>query len=74
MRNEWIGKSRAVQAEKSINEINPEVEVEIYDERTSEANIDKLLKGAHIALSARPNFHEAQSSERGMRIKGGPFD
>jgi molybdopterin/thiamine biosynthesis adenylyltransferase len=58
MRHDWIGKSRVVQGKKTIEEINPDVEVEIYDERTSEDNIDKLLSGVQIALSARPNFHE----------------
>jgi len=58
MRDDWIGKSRVVQGMKSIKDINPEVAVEIHDERTSEANIDILLSGAHIALSARPTFHE----------------
>lgn len=58
MRDDWIGKSRVVQGMKSIEDINPEVEVEVYDERTSDANVGKLLGGVHIALSARPTFHE----------------
>ncbi|GAB4406211.1 MAG: HesA/MoeB/ThiF family protein [Thermodesulfovibrionales bacterium] len=58
MRHDWIGKSRVIQAMKSIEDINPDVEVEIYDERITEDNADKLLDGVHIALSARPNFHE----------------
>ena len=58
MEHGWIGKSRVVQAMKSIEDINPDVEIEIYDERTSEGNVDKMLDGVHIALSARPNFHE----------------
>ena len=58
MRDDWIGKSRVVQGMKSIKDINPEVEVEIYDERTSDKNIEKLLGGVHVALSARPNFDE----------------
>lgn len=58
MRHDWIGKSRVIQAMRTIEDINPDVEVEIYDERTLEDNIDKLLDGVQIALSARPNFHE----------------
>ncbi len=58
MKHEWIGKSRTIQAKKTIEEINPDVEIEIYDERVSEDNIEKLLDGVQIALSARPNFHE----------------
>jgi len=58
MKNDWIGKRRVEQAKKTIEEINPDVEVEIYDERTSYGNVDKLIEGVQIALSARPNFHE----------------
>lgn len=58
MRHDWIGKSRVVQAMKSIEDINPDVDVEIYDERITKDNANKLLDGVHIALSARPNFHE----------------
>ncbi|GER93117.1 protein hesA [hot springs metagenome] len=58
MRHDWIGKSRVIQAMKSIEDINPDVEVEIYDERITEENSDKLLGEVHIALSARPNFYE----------------
>ncbi|MBF0560017.1 MAG: HesA/MoeB/ThiF family protein [Nitrospirae bacterium] len=65
MKDSWIGKSRVVQGMKSIGEINPEVEVEIYDERTSAYNIDKLLDGADIALSARPTFHERRVLNEG---------
>ena len=43
---------------KSIKDINPEVEVEVCDERTSDANIGKLLGSVNIAISARPTFHE----------------
>src|SRR5208283_4013788 len=49
MKNDWIGRSRVVQGMRSIEEMNPAVEVEIYDERTSDANIGNLLGGAHIA-------------------------
>jgi molybdopterin/thiamine biosynthesis adenylyltransferase len=58
MRNDWIGKIRVDQARKSIQEINPDVEIEVYNERTTEANVDELLAGVQIALSARPNFLE----------------
>ena len=58
MKHDWIGKSRVAQGKKTIEEINPDVEVEIYDERIAEVNIDKLLNDAQIALSARPNFQE----------------
>jgi molybdopterin/thiamine biosynthesis adenylyltransferase len=58
MKHDWIGKDRVIQARKTLTDINPDVEIEIYNERTTETNVDKLLNGADIALSARPNFHE----------------
>jgi molybdopterin/thiamine biosynthesis adenylyltransferase len=58
MRDRWIGQNRVAQAKKSIQEINPDVEIELYNERTTEENVDELLADVHIALSARPNFSE----------------
>ena len=58
MRNDHIGKPRVTQARHSIALLNPEVEVEIFDERFTNANAGPLLEGADIALSARPNFAE----------------
>ncbi|MBI5058047.1 MAG: HesA/MoeB/ThiF family protein [Nitrospirae bacterium] len=58
MKHDWIGRSRVVQAKKTIEEINPDVEVEVFDERISADNIGDFLDGVQIALSARPNFKE----------------
>ena len=58
MRHDSIGKSRVIQGMKTIEDVNPDVEVEIHDERTTEGNVYRLLAGADIALSARPNFNE----------------
>ncbi len=58
MRHEWIGRSRVVQAKKTIEEINPDVRVEIFDERLTKESVWKFLDGVDIALSARPNFDE----------------
>ena len=58
MKDEWIGKGRVIQAKKSLQEINPDVEVDIYDMRTTVDNVDMLLEGVQLAFSARPNFQE----------------
>ena len=58
MSHDWLGKSRVIQAKKAIEAINPDVDLDIFDERFTEDNINKLLKGVDIALSARPNFLE----------------
>ncbi|MBF0559193.1 MAG: HesA/MoeB/ThiF family protein [Nitrospirae bacterium] len=73
MKDNWIGKSRVIQGMKSIKDLNPEVEVEIYDERTSESNIEKLLSGANLALSARPTFHERRVLNEACIKKGVPL-
>jgi molybdopterin/thiamine biosynthesis adenylyltransferase len=73
MKHEWIGKSRVIQAKKSIEDINPDVDVEIYDERITKDNVDKLLYGVNIALSARPNFYERRVLNNACVRKGIPM-
>jgi molybdopterin/thiamine biosynthesis adenylyltransferase len=73
MRHDWIGNSRVIQAKRTIREINPDVEVEIYNERTSDSNVDKLLNGVSIALSARPNFQERRVLNRACVERGIPM-
>ncbi len=73
MRHDWIGKSRVMQARKSIEDINPDVEVDIFDERTTEDNVDVLLDGVRIALSARPNFHERRVLNNACVKRGIPM-
>ncbi|OGW22750.1 MAG: hypothetical protein A2X55_02390 [Nitrospirae bacterium GWB2_47_37] len=73
MKYDRIGKSRVAQAKKSIEEINPDVEVDIYDERTSDGNVDKLIEGVQIALSARPNFKERRALNNACVKKGVPM-
>lgn len=58
MKDDRLGESRVIQARKSIQEINPAVRIDIYDDRTTEDNVAVLLTGVRMALSARPNFHE----------------
>ena len=73
MKHEWIGKSRVIQGKKSIEEINPDVEVEIINERTAPDNAERLLENADIALSARPNFHERRILNSACVEKGIPM-
>jgi molybdopterin/thiamine biosynthesis adenylyltransferase len=58
MKTGGIGKSRVEQARKTIQKMNPDVSVDIYDERITKDRIRTLMETAHIALSARPNFEE----------------
>ena len=58
MKHEWVGKSRVIQAKSTLAEINPDVAVEIYDERMTGQNMLGFLEGVNVTLSARPNYKE----------------
>jgi molybdopterin/thiamine biosynthesis adenylyltransferase len=73
MKHKAIGKSRVVQAKKTIQEMNPDVEIETVDDRITDANVEKLLRTARIALSARPNFSERRALNRACIEKGIPM-
>lgn len=64
MRDDGIGTSRVHLAKKSLQRINPHVEVEINDVRITRESVDRMLRGAQIALSARPNFSERRVLNR----------
>lgn len=70
MEHAWIGKSRVVQGRKAIERINPDVEVEIFDERITKENIGTRLAGVSIVLSARPNFCERRILNQACVQKG----
>ncbi len=73
MTHDWIGKSRVVQAKRTIEAINPDVIIETQDKRLTDGNIDIFLDGAHIALSARPNFAERLILNRACLRAGIPL-
>ncbi len=68
-----IGKSRVVLARETIQEMNPDVTIEIYDERITNQNAGILLRSAQIALSARPNFEERRILNKACIEKGTPM-
>jgi molybdopterin-synthase adenylyltransferase len=73
MKHKAIGKSRVVQAKKTIQEMNPEVEIEAIDVRIRADNVGMLVRTAQIALSARPNFDERRVLNRACIEKGIPM-
>jgi len=73
MKHDCVGQERVSQARKTLNEINPDVEIEIYNERTTGDNVHELLSGASIALSARPNFDERRSLNNACVSHGVPL-
>jgi molybdopterin/thiamine biosynthesis adenylyltransferase len=72
MRNR-VGKSRVVQAKKTIQEMNPDVAIDVVDERITERNAVSLIKSVQIALSARPNFEERRNLNKACIEKGIPM-
>ncbi len=73
MRDDAIGKSRVLQAKKTIRQINPDVEIEVFDERITGSNVQALLLTSQIALSARPNFSERRILNKACIEKGIPM-
>jgi molybdopterin/thiamine biosynthesis adenylyltransferase len=73
MKNGEIGDSRVPQAKKTIQDMNPDVRIEIHDERIGEENILSFLHTAQIALSARPNFDERRLLNQACIEKGIPM-
>jgi molybdopterin/thiamine biosynthesis adenylyltransferase len=73
MKHKAIGKSRVDQARKTILEMNPEVEIQVIDERITAANVGMLVRAAQIALSARPNFEERRTLNKACIEKGIPM-
>jgi molybdopterin/thiamine biosynthesis adenylyltransferase len=73
MKTGGIGKSRVEQARKTIQEMNPDVVIDINDERITKDNIRKLMETAQIALSARPNFEERRLLNGACIEKGIPM-
>ena len=68
-----IGKSRVVQAKKTIREMNPDTTVDVFDERITERNAASLINSVQIALSARPNFEERRTLNKACIEKGIPM-
>jgi molybdopterin/thiamine biosynthesis adenylyltransferase len=64
MKHKGIGKRRVTQAKETLQEMNPEVEIETVDDRITDANAANLLRTARIVLSARPNFSERRALNR----------
>ncbi len=51
-----IGRDKAISAREAINEINPDCDVEIFEERLGVGNIRPILKGYDVVLDGSDNF------------------
>jgi len=51
-----IGKSKVISAEEAIREINPDCEVQIFQEHLTSGNICQVLRGYDVVLDGCDNF------------------
>ena len=58
MTDDWVGKPRVNKAKETLQQINPDVEVEAIAEYVTAENVDALVQRSDIALSCAHNFPE----------------
>lgn len=58
MTDDWVGRPRVEKAGETIRRMNPHVEVVAVPEYLTDANADRLLSGADLALDCAHNFDE----------------
>jgi molybdopterin/thiamine biosynthesis adenylyltransferase len=68
-----IGSPRIDVAKENLIKLNPDMELELYNERLEPENIRSLIKDADIAVSARPNFPERLTLNEACVKKGIPM-
>jgi len=73
MTADWIGKPRVASAARRLRELNPRVEVEAVGENVSEANVERLVRGADLVIDAAPLFKERFLLNREAVRQGKPM-
>ncbi|WP_369011313.1 ThiF family adenylyltransferase [Nodosilinea sp. LEGE 07088] len=58
MTDDWVGQPRVFKAQKTLQALNPDIEVEAVCEYVSADNIDALVQRADIALDCAFDFNE----------------
>jgi molybdopterin/thiamine biosynthesis adenylyltransferase len=58
MTDDWVGKPRVFKAKETLNNINPDVEVEAIHDYITADNIDQLVQQSDIVLDCSHNFDE----------------
>ena len=58
MTDDWVGKTRVLKAQETLNKINPDVEIEAIAEFVTAENVDPLVRKSDIALSCAFDFKE----------------
>lgn len=65
MNYEKVGHPRVDIAKEFLKRFDKSVKITSFNERISDSNIDKLLCGCNLAISARPNFYERLAIAKG---------
>ncbi len=58
MTEDWVGQPRVLKARQTLQQINPDVRIEILAEYVTPSNVDALVQNADIALDCTHNFGE----------------
>lgn len=58
MTDDWVGKPRVFKAKKTLEEINPDVQVDAICEYVTPENVDALVQSADLVLDCAHNFIE----------------
>ncbi|HIK53797.1 MAG TPA: TOMM precursor leader peptide-binding protein [Synechococcales cyanobacterium M55_K2018_004] len=58
MTYDWIGRPRVLKAKETLQQINPNIEVEAVCEYVTPENVDALVQASDIALDCPHNFEE----------------
>ncbi|MBI5406442.1 MAG: HesA/MoeB/ThiF family protein [Nitrospirae bacterium] len=72
MTDAGIGRSRVHVARETLHRFNPEVRVDVVDDRSHEGNISDLLQEADLSVSCRYNFEERDLLNRASVTSGKP--
>lgn len=58
MTDDWLDQPRVIRAKKTLEQINPDVQIEAVPEYITSENVDDLMSRADIALDCAHNFTE----------------
>ncbi len=51
-----VGKSKALSAQATVTELNPDCQIEVFDQRLDAANVRELIQGCDVVLDGSDNF------------------
>jgi molybdopterin/thiamine biosynthesis adenylyltransferase len=70
---DWLGKPRALSAERRLRELNPRLEVEAVQSNITDENVTELISKADIVFDCAPLFNERFAMNRECVRQGKPM-